>query len=166
MRCPFCDQDSDKVVDTRPVDDGLAIRRRRECGNPNCGRRFTTYERIEQSPLKVVKKDGSRQPYERHKLRAGVEKACSGLPVAADAIDRVVSSVEHALFTGYDREVASRAIGQLVMEELKRLNEVAYVRFASVYRKFQEAGDFYGVLKELASAQEGAQNANKVGKKA
>lgn len=147
MRCPFCKHDSDKVIDTRPAEEATAVRRRRECSQ--CGRRFTTYERIEQSPLKVVKKDGGREPYDRTKLSSGIEKACSNLPIPAEAIEDVVARVDHRLLTNFDREVESRVVGEYVMEELKGLNEVAYVRFASVYRKFQEAGEFYQVLEEL-----------------
>lgn len=147
MRCPFCKHDSDKVIDTRPADESRAVRRRRECSS--CGRRFTTYERIEQSPLKVIKRSGEREPYDRMKLAQGIEKACSNLPVPADRIEEAVTSVDRRLFANFDREVDHRVIGELVMEELKRLNEVAYVRYASVYRKFQEAGEFYQVLDEL-----------------
>ena len=147
MRCPFCKHDSDKVVDTRPAEDGTAIRRRRECSR--CGRRFTTYERVEESPLKVVKRNGEREPYDRNKLAAGIEKACSNLPIAAEAVEEAVSRVDRRLLGDFDREVESRIIGEYVMAELKELNEVAYVRFASVYRKFQEVGEFYQVLEEL-----------------
>ncbi|MBN1808357.1 MAG: transcriptional repressor NrdR [Planctomycetes bacterium] len=147
MRCPYCKTDSDKVVDTRSVDESWATRRRREC--LKCGRRFTTYERVEESPLKVVKKDGSRVPFDRTKIRLGIERACGNLPIPAETIDGAVASIENEVFSKYEREVPSVLIGELVMRELAGINKVAYVRFASVYREFQEVGEFYNVLEEI-----------------
>jgi transcriptional repressor NrdR len=150
MRCPFCKVDKDSVIDSRVAEEGRAVRRRREC--LACGRRFTTYERIEQSPLKVVKKDGRRVPYERAKLQTGIELACRNLPVAADQIEALVGLVEEQLFAKYDREVPSQKIGELVMEGLRPLSEVAYVRFASVYREFKELSSFINLLEEFQRA--------------
>ena len=147
MRCPYCKLDSDKVVDTRAVDEGWATRRRREC--LKCGRRFTTYERVEESPLKVIKKNGARVPFDRSKIRLGIERACGNLPIPAETIDSTVAKIENEIFSQFDREVPSRVIGELVMRELSGINKVAYVRFASVYREFQEVGEFYHVLKEI-----------------
>ena len=147
MRCPYCKTDSDKVVDTRSVDESWATRRRREC--LKCGRRFTTYERVEESPLKVIKKDGSRVPFDRAKIRLGIERACGNLPIPAETIDNATAAVENGIFSKYEREVPSELIGTLVMRELASINKVAYVRFASVYREFQEVGEFYNVLEEI-----------------
>jgi len=147
MRCPYCKQDSDKVVDTRSVDEAWATRRRREC--LQCGGRFTTYERVEESPLKVIKKNGARVPFDRAKIRMGMERACGNLPIPAETVDNTVTLIENEIFSKYDREVSSRAIGELVMRELAAINKVAYVRFASVYREFQEVGEFYNVLREI-----------------
>lgn len=147
MRCPFCRVDQDRVVDSRSGDDGTSIRRRREC--LSCKRRFTTYERIEENPMRVIKKDGRRVPYDREKLRRGVEKACWNLAVSAEQIDQAVSSVESEAFEKYEREVPSTYIGELVMNELRKLHQVAYVRFASVYREFKDVGEFLGVLEEF-----------------
>ncbi len=147
MRCPFCREDKDRVVDSRVSDNGLATRRRRHC--VACNRRYTTYERIEKSPLKVVKKDGSRVPYEREKLQTGIELACRNLPISADVIENVVDRIENEIFSEHDREVPSTFIGGKVMEELGRLSQVAYVRFASVYREFTDITSFTGILEEL-----------------
>jgi len=150
MRCPFCKEDKDRVVDSRVVDDGGATRRRRHC--LACGRRYTTYERIEKSPLKVAKKDGRRVPYEREKLKTGIELACRNLAVSADAIEEVVNRIENEIFGEYDREVPSTRLGEKTMEELQRLNQVAYVRFASVYREFTDVTSFAGLLEDLRHA--------------
>jgi transcriptional repressor NrdR len=136
------------VVDTRAVDEGWATRRRREC--LKCGKRFTTYERVEESPLKVIKKNGARVPFDRAKIRLGIERACGNLPIPADTIDSTVAKIENEIFSQYDREVPSQIIGELVMRELAGINKVAYVRFASVYREFQEVGEFYHVLREIS----------------
>ncbi|MCX7804909.1 MAG: transcriptional regulator NrdR [Planctomycetota bacterium] len=147
MRCPFCREDNDRVVDSRPGENGAAIRRRREC--LACKRRFTTYERVEESPLKVVKKDGRREPYDRAKLKSGVEKACGKLPVSEEQREALVSEVESEIMEKFDREVPSSEIGERIMERLKKLNQVAYVRFASVYREFRDVSGFEDVLKEI-----------------
>ena len=153
MRCPYCKLDSDKVVDTRAVDEGWATRRRREC--LKCGRRFTTYERVEESPIKVIKKNGARVPFDRSKIRLGIERACGNLPIPAETIDSTVAKIENEIFSQFDKEVPSQVIGELVMRELAAINKVAYVRFASVYREFQEVGEFYHVLNEIKNGTAG-----------
>ena len=125
MRCPFCRQDNDKVVDSRSGDDGAAIRRRREC--IACKRRYTTYERVEENPLRVIKKDGRRVSYEREKIRRGIEKACWNLNVSVEQIDQIMANVESEAFEKFDREVPSSYLGELVMRELRKVNQVAYV---------------------------------------
>lgn len=144
MRCPFCGHDEDKVIDSRPSDEGAAIRRRREC--LACGNRFTTYEKIENLPLLVIKKDGTREPFDREKLISGILKSCQKRPVTTDQVDALVSSIEAQTQNALKREITSREIGELVMEGLKKIDEVAYVRFASVYRQFKDVNSF---LKEL-----------------
>lgn len=146
MMCPFCREGESKVVDSRGSQD-FVIRRRREC--LNCGRRFTTYEKMEESPLKVIKKDGSRVPFDRERMRAGLEKACYKRPISPDQIEEILSSVEHAVYETFDREVPSRYIGEKVCEELRRVDQVAFVRFASVYRSFQDVNDFVEELQML-----------------
>jgi transcriptional repressor NrdR len=147
MLCPFCRVDKDRVVDSRSGDEGATIRRRREC--LSCKRRFTTYERIEENPMRVIKKDGRRVPYDRDKLRRGIERACWNLTVSSEQIDGAVSVVESEAFEKYEREVPSAYLGELVMNELRKLHQVAYVRFASVYREFKDVGEFLGVLEEF-----------------
>ncbi len=145
MRCPFCKHEDTKVLDSRPAEDGCVIRRRREC--TRCGRRFTTYERIDEAPLMVVKKDGRREPFDRGKLLTGLTLACRKRPVAAARIHELADEVERELRTRAELEVASRDIGELVIEKLRALDEVAYVRFASVYREFK---DVHGFVREIA----------------
>ncbi len=140
MKCPFCREDNDKVVETADVEEGAIIRRRRHC--LACDRRFTTYERIEQHPIKVIKKDGRRVPYDRGKIRAGLERACEKRPVSQQAIESLVSEVENEVYQTMETEVPSVTIGELVMKRLRQLDPVAYVRFASVYRAFTDASDF------------------------
>ncbi|HID21618.1 MAG TPA: transcriptional repressor NrdR [Planctomycetaceae bacterium] len=140
MKCPFCHQDNDRVVDTQPTDGGTAIRRRRHC--LNCDRRFTTYERVERHPLRVIKKDGRRVPFDRNRIRLGLEKACEKRPVSAEMIDQLVGEIESEVYQNFDREVPSHYIGERAVERLKRIDHVAYVRFASVYRDFKAASDF------------------------
>ena len=152
MRCPFCGRDEDKVIDSRPAEDGAAIRRRREC--INCGNRFTTYEKIENLPLMVIKKDGSRQPFNRDKLIAGIVKSCEKRPVSTDQIEMLVDSIENHCQNSLKREVSSREIGERVMEGLKEIDEVAYVRFASVYRQFKDVSSFLHELNEILGKQE------------
>jgi transcriptional repressor NrdR len=149
MRCPYCRNDNDRVIDSRASDDGFAIRRRREC--LVCRRRTTTYERIEESTIKVIKKDGSRVPFVREKIKLGLEKACWKRPVSSDRIEAVVTAVENAVYDLYENEVPSRYVGELVMQHLKSLDQVAFVRFASVYREFKDVRDFVEELQHLSS---------------
>jgi len=147
MRCPFCGENQDRVVDSRETRDGLTIRRRREC--VECGRRFTSYERIEDIPFMVVKTDGTREEFDRHKLLTGLRKACEKRPVSATSLDRIVSDVERRLHDSEDREVETSAIGAIIMEHLRELDQVAYVRFASVYRKFEDIEEFLQEARQL-----------------
>ncbi|MCC7146952.1 MAG: transcriptional repressor NrdR [Phycisphaeraceae bacterium] len=148
MRCPYCSQDNDKVIDSRSTEGGLAIRRRREC--LGCGKRFTTYEHVEATTrLNVVKRDGSRVPYQRERILAGLEKACFKRPVTAEQLNHLVEEVEEALFKRYDREVESSEIGRVVAERLKSLDQVAYVRFASVYKQFRDLDDFLDEVRDV-----------------
>ena len=140
MQCPFCHKDDDRVVNSRPSGDGTHVKRRRECNG--CGRRFTTYERIETSVLRVVKKDGTREDFDMQKLLAGLNKACYKRPIAAELISELATEVERELHREYEGEVPSRAIGELVMAKLRELDQVAYIRFASVYREFKDVTDF------------------------
>ncbi|MBI2832839.1 MAG: transcriptional repressor NrdR [Acidobacteria bacterium] len=152
MKCPFCGHLGDKVVDSRESKEGEAIRRRREC--LGCGRRFTSYERIDEIPYMVVKKDGSRERFERQKLIAGLLKACEKRPVSVSALEAVADRIEAALQDRPEKEIATAEIGQSVMQELKRLDKVAYVRFASVYRHFRDINEFMTELKDLLNAKE------------
>jgi transcriptional repressor NrdR len=138
MRCPFCHvDDKDRVIDSRPVEDGQAIRRRRVC--EHCKRRYTTYERIEETVrLQVIKKDGTRVPFDRNRILAGVQKACYKRPVSAENISKIVDAVEEEISRTYQREVPSNVIGEIVMKYLRRIDPIAYVRFASVYREFRD----------------------------
>ena len=147
MRCPFCKQNNDRVIDSRSAVDGFAIRRRREC--VDCGRRFTTYERIEDTPLRVVKKDKSRVPFDRNRILQGLLKACEKRPVALEKLEEITSRIERKLSEMFDREVTSKFFGQLVAEELQKLDQVAYVRFASVYREFRDVEQFLEELRPL-----------------
>ncbi|NLW11178.1 MAG: transcriptional repressor NrdR [Clostridiaceae bacterium] len=147
MRCPFCGHDEDKVIDSRPADEGAAIRRRREC--ISCSKRFTTYEKIENLPLLVVKKDGTRQPYDRDKLISGLLKSCEKRPVSTSQIEKLADSVELQIQNSLRREISSREIGEMVMELLKDIDEVAYVRFASVYRQFKDVNSFLQELNDM-----------------
>jgi transcriptional repressor NrdR len=151
MRCPFCGHDEDKVIDSRPSEEGSAIRRRREC--ISCGSRFTTYEKVENLPLLVVKKDGSREPFFRDKLISGIIKSCEKRPVSTAQIEAMVDSIEMSVQNSLKREVTSREIGEMVMERLKGLDEVAYVRFASVYRQFKDVNSFLSELNQMLSRQ-------------
>ena len=147
MKCPFCSFEDSKVVDSRPTDEGTSIRRRREC--LHCGKRFTTYEKIETIPLIVVKKDNNREAYDRTKIEAGVLRACHKRPISADQIKTLVDEVETEIFSMEEKEVPSRVIGELVMNKLKDLEAVAYVRFASVYREFKDINTFMDELKKV-----------------
>ncbi len=147
MKCPFCNFPDSKVVDSRPTDEGTSIRRRREC--LKCGKRFTTYETVERLPLMLVKRDGTRQPYSREKLLSGVLKACEKRPVPRQRLEQLVDKVEQKLFGTLETEVSSKTIGEIVMEELRGIDEVAYVRFASVYRQFKDINTFMEELNTL-----------------
>ena len=152
MKCPYCGHLGDKVVDSRESKEGEVIRRRREC--LECGRRFTSYERMDEIPYMVIKKDGSRERFERQKLIAGLLKACEKRPVSVAAIDRVADKVESMLQERPEKEIPTAEIGAFVMQELKQLDKVAYVRFASVYRHFRDIGEFMNELKDLLNARE------------
>ena len=152
MKCPFCGHLADKVVDSRESKEGEVIRRRREC--LDCGRRFTSYERIDEIPYMVIKKDGTRERFERQKLIAGLLKACEKRPVSIAAIEAVADKVEATLQERPEKEMATEEVGALVMDELKRLDKVAYVRFASVYRHFRDISEFMTELKDLLNAKE------------
>ena len=147
MRCPYCNQDDTRVVDSRPVDDNSSIRRRRMCDA--CGKRFTTYEKVETIPLIVIKKDQNREQYDRRKIENGVIRACYKRPISAQQITAVVDQIENQVFGREEREVSSEVIGELVMDQLKDLDPVAYVRFASVYREFKDVNTFMDELKKL-----------------
>lgn len=147
MRCPYCSFQESKVIDSRPAEEGTTIRRRREC--LNCGKRFTTYEIIERLPLLVVKRDGSRQSFDRMKLIGGMVRACEKRPVPVDAIEHIADEIEQELQSSLEREVSSYQIGEMVMERLKSLDQVAYVRFASVYRQFKDINTFLDELNKL-----------------
>ena len=147
MKCPYCDYKEDKVVDSRATQEESAIRRRREC--LKCGKRFTTYEYIEDVSLMVIKKDGRREPFDRKKLLAGIMKACEKRPIGVEKMEDLVTWVERAIQKKSDREVSSSRIGELIMEKLKTLDDVAYVRFASVYRQFKDVGQFMTELKDI-----------------
>ena len=147
MKCPFCSAADTKVIDSRPAEEGATIRRRREC--LACQKRFTTYEIIETLPLVVIKRDGSRQTFDRRKLVNGMLRACEKRPVSYEQLDAAVSRIEQVLLNSYDREVTSVYIGDLAMEQLKKMDDVAYVRFASVYRQFSDVNTFMDELKDM-----------------
>ena len=147
MRCPFCNQDNSKVVDSRPVEDTNSIRRRRMC--ESCGKRFTTYEKVETIPLSVIKKDQTREQYDRAKIQDGILRACYKRPIPIEKIEMTMDSIEGDIFDNADREIASTRIGEIVMEHLKDLDAVAYVRFASVYREFKDVSTFMDELKKF-----------------
>jgi transcriptional repressor NrdR len=149
MKCPYCGEDDTRVIDSRPSDDNNSIRRRRICDS--CGKRFTTYEKVETIPLIVIKKDNNREPYDRAKIEAGVLRACHKRPVSAEQITKLVDSVEADIFAMEKREISSRQIGELVMNRMKDLEPVAYVRFASVYREFKDINTFMDELKDVIS---------------
>lgn len=147
MRCPYCKTNNDKVIDSRTSSDAAVIRRRREC--LECTRRFTTYERIEEVRLRVIKKDGARVPFDREKIQNGILKACEKRPVSVEQVEEVVQRIEAQLVEMFDQEVSSSFIGNLVMNELRSLDPVAYVRFASVYREFKDVDQFLDELRPL-----------------
>ena len=147
MKCPFCGDDNTRVIDSRPADDNEAIRRRRQCDE--CGKRFTTYEKVETIPLIVIKKDKNREAYDRSKIESGVLRSCHKRPVSVDQIEECIDNIENKIFTFEVKEIESKKIGEIVMDEIKNLDQVAYVRFASVYREFKDANTFMDELKEL-----------------
>ncbi len=151
MRCPYCREDNDKVIDSRTAQDGAAIRRRRMC--LSCNRRFTTYESVEKTALKVIKRDGVRVPYDRSKLRAGIEKACWKRPISAEQIDALIDRIESMVETKFDSEVDSKFLGEAAMEQLLSIDEIAYIRFASVYLQFQDAHEFVKGLDAVLKAE-------------
>ena len=147
MKCPYCNHLDTRVIDSRPIDEGTAIRRRRLCDS--CGKRFTTYEKVETIPLIVIKKDRTREQYDRSKIEAGVVHSCHKRPVSIQQINQMIDEIENEIFTMEDREVETSVIGELVMQKLKQLDEVAYVRFASVYREFKDVNTFMEELGKL-----------------
>lgn len=147
MKCPFCNQDNTRVVDSRPADDNCSIRRRRLCDA--CGKRFTTYEKVETIPLTVIKKDQTREQYDRSKIEAGVYRACYKRPIPVDKINAMIDAVETEIFNREEKEIESKMIGEIVMDRLKELEAVAYVRFASVYREFKDVNTFMDELKKI-----------------
>ncbi len=147
MKCPYCGKDNTRVIDSRPADDGDSIRRRRECDV--CGRRFTTYEKVETIPVIVMKKDNNRETYDRSKIKGGILRACHKRPISADQVEELVDEIESVIFNQEVREISTREIGELVMEKLRMLDTVAYVRFASVYREFKDVNTFMDELKKI-----------------
>ena len=147
MKCPFCGKDNTRVIDSRPADEGNSIRRRRQCDE--CMKRFTTYEKVEAIPLVVIKKDNNRESYDRSKIEAGVYRSCHKRPISVDQIDALVDEIEGAIFNLEEKEVPSSVIGEIVMDKLRELDAVAYVRFASVYREFKDVNTFMSELKKL-----------------
>ncbi|MCU6760774.1 Transcriptional repressor NrdR [uncultured Roseburia sp.] len=147
MKCPFCSNDNTRVIDSRPADDNYSIRRRRLCDE--CGKRFTTYEKVETIPLIVIKKDDNREQYDRAKLEAGVLRACHKRPVSVKQISQLIDDVEVEIFNREEKEIPSNVIGEMVMDKLKDIDAVAYVRFASVYREFKDVNTFMNELKKM-----------------
>jgi len=148
MRCPFCKEDRDRVIDTRPSDDGYVTRRRREC--LACGRRYTTHERLEEIPLRVIKKNNTRAPFDIEKIRRGVERAVEKRPVSAEQIEQLVNAIEGEILERAEREITSIEIGEMLMTKLRALDEVAYVRFASVYREFKAVDEFVREINSIS----------------
>ena len=147
MMCPFCNKDNTRVIDSRPADENNSIRRRRQCDE--CNRRFTTYEKVETIPLVVIKKDNNREPYDRSKIEAGIFRSCHKRPISVDQITKLIDEVETMIFNREDKEIPSHVIGEILMDKLKDLDPVAYVRFASVYREFKDVGTFMEELKKI-----------------
>jgi transcriptional repressor NrdR len=160
MRCPFCEDSDTRVIDSRPTEEGFAIRRRRECDN--CGKRFTTYEKVEEIPLIVIKKDGSREAFDRNKIMNGIIKACEKRPVSAAEIDNIVTEIERGLNNMMEKEMESALIGKFVMDYLKEIDEVAYVRFASVYRQFTDVNTFISEIENLLKSNNGKKPTTRV----
>lgn len=153
MKCMYCGCEDSKVIDSRSTDDGRSIRRRREC--VNCGKRFTTFETIEIAPILIVKRDGTRQQYDRNKLKNGIVRSCEKRPISMAQIDDIVSRIEKSLYNSLEEEVTSKKIGDLVMEELKQIDDVAYIRFAAVYRQFKDSQTFFDEMKKMFETKEG-----------
>jgi transcriptional repressor NrdR len=151
MKCPFCGEENTKVIDSRPADDNSSIRRRRQC--EQCNKRFTTYEKLETIPLVVMKKDMAREPYDRSKIERGLFRSCTKLPISIDRINEVVDDIENEIFNLGEKEVSSKYIGERVMEHLKELDPVAYVRFASIYREFKDVNTFMNEIKKILDNQ-------------
>lgn len=147
MKCPYCTNENTRVIDSRPTDDS-SIRRRRQCDE--CGRRFTTYEKVEMTPMMVIKKDNNREPYDREKLVAGLVRSCHKRPVSMNEINALVDEIETIIFNMAEKEIPTTTIGELVMDKLKHLDAVAYVRFASVYREFKDVNTFMDELKKIS----------------
>lgn len=158
MKCPFCGMDNTRVIDSRPADDNASIRRRRQCDE--CGKRFTTYEKVEIIPLTVIKKDRTREPYDRSKIMAGVLRACHKRPVPVEKIEETVNKIENDIFNLEYKEIESKVIGEIVMERLKSLEQVAYVRFASVYREFKDVNTFMNELKKMLDSNNESNSGN------
>ena len=150
MKCPFCGHENTRVIDSRPAEENNSIRRRRVCDE--CGKRFTTYEKIETIPLIIIKKDQNRETYDRSKIEAGVLRACHKRPISANQINKMIDEVETEIFNMEEKEISSDVIGEIVMNKLKELDTVAYVRFASVYREFKDLNTFMDELKKVMSA--------------
>lgn len=152
MKCPYCAQMDSKVIDSRISEDGTSIRRRREC--ENCGKRYTTYEKIEQTPVLVVKNNGNRQTFDRDKVKSGILKACEKRPVSATQIENIVSDIEKYIHNSFAQEITSKKIGELVMDALVKIDEVAYVRFASVHREFKDINTFLQAIETLVKKED------------
>ncbi len=152
MKCPFCNKENTKVIDSRPAEDNFSIRRRRQCDE--CGKRFTTYEKIETIPLMVIKKDKNLEPYEREKIEAGIVRSCHKRPVTINQINEIIDEIENVIFRMGEKEISSSKIGEIVMDKLKDFDSVAYVRFASVYREFKDVSTFMDELKKLMDREE------------
>lgn len=147
MKCPYCGEADSKVIDSRPAEDGSSIRRRRQCNG--CKKRFTTYEKVETIPLIVIKKDNNREPYNRQKIESGVLRSCHKRPISANEIEKLVDEIETEIFNREDREISAQDIGEIVMNRLKDVDAVAYVRFASVYREFKDVNTFMDEIKKI-----------------
>ena len=147
MKCPFCGRENTKVIDSRPADDNSSIRRRRQCDA--CGKRFTTYEKVETIPLIVIKKDDNREPYNRDKIQGGILRSCHKRPVSANQITELIEEIETQIFNMEEKEISSSTIGEIVMDKLKDVDQVAYVRFASVYREFKDVNTFMNEIKKI-----------------
>ena len=147
MKCIYCEHPDSKVIDSRPTEEGNVIRRRREC--LGCGKRFTTYEKVEQTPILVIKKDGRRESFDPHKIRTGILKATEKRPISIEQVDQIIEGIERSIYNSLEREVSSVVIGEMVMDALKDLDPVAYVRFASVYRQFTDIENFRNELEKL-----------------